>query len=582
MSANATSTTTSSETSTASTSASPRPSHRGKLRNLGLIFIVAYGLYVVYDFDEATLLPAAVFRFSTSMVGGGLIALDYKILHWRFRNKGYESAEYKTEREIVHRRAAKALLWIASFQGGIYVKAAQHLASLRYIIPDVFVDTLQQLQDRAPSKEYKVVRKIIKQEFGKDPHDLFAEFDETPFAAASIAQVHKATTRDGEAVVVKVQYPDVSRLFNVDIATMKIISTLITVFFDEFRLDWVVEEFKQNLIQEFNFVAEGRNCELTDARFAHRAAEIRCPRIRWDLTTKKVLVMEYVNGAKVNDIPAIKALGLEPAVLGRLISECFAEMVFCHGIVHCDPHAGNMLVVPSPLDKTRPQLIILDHGLYKVLDESFRRSFCLLWKAMVTNDVKLLRLAAVQLGVTEYAEHFPLIFIGRPIDGQNKLGSGMSSEERKRVREGFKKLKMGDVFQFLEDLPRDMLFSIRVLNLVRSLHRDLVGETSPRDRFAIFARYAVKGAYVTSFNEREAEAKRMLDERHKGGRVEVALYGGLSFRRPRTLVETTPDSIVTRIAFIRDFAYLQLNLWLLENIGWAVRWWRYAWSFVGV
>lgn len=110
---------------------------------------------------------------------------------------------------------------------------------------------------------------------------------------------------------------------------MKLISTLVTFFFEEFKLDWVVEEFRQNLLQEFDFEKEGRNCELTDARFAHRAAEIRCPRIRWDLTCKRILTMEFVDGIKVTDIAGLKNAGLDPKELGRLICEAAAEMLFC-------------------------------------------------------------------------------------------------------------------------------------------------------------------------------------------------------------------------------------------------------------
>ncbi|TPX42581.1 hypothetical protein SeLEV6574_g05532 [Synchytrium endobioticum] len=465
---------------------------RKPIRNVLRIVVLGYAVYMLYDFDDALLKAEAFLRSSLSFTIGTIIAIDYKILHWRWVARGYESKEYKDEREVVHKRAARILLWLASKQGGIYVKAAQHLASLRYIVPDPFVDTLQQLQDRAPFRRYKVVRRMIREEFGAEPQQLFREFAEMPFAAASLAQVHEAITKDGEKVAVKIQYPDVARLFTVDITTMKIISILTTFFFEEFNLDWIVEEFKQNLIQEFDFEKEGRNCELTDARFAHRAAEIRCPRIRWDLTKKRILTMEFVDGIKVNDIEGLRKAGLTPEDLGRLITEAAAEMLFCHGVVHVDLHPGNMLCVPSPQNPKLPQLVILDHGLYKVLDEGFRHSYCLLWKAMVTNDIPLLRRSAIQLGVGNYFQYFPLLFIGRPVDGKGKLGSGMNEAEQEQARQNLKNIKMGDIFEFLEALPRDMLFSLRVGNLTRSIHRELLGENSPRQRFAINARYAVK------------------------------------------------------------------------------------------
>ena len=149
----------------------------------------------------------------------------------------------------------------------------------------------------------------------------------------------------------------------------------------------------------------------------------------------------------------------------------------------------------------------------------------------------------------------------------------MNETERTQVRQNFRNIKMGQVFDFLEALPRDMLFSLRVGNLTRSIHRDLVGENSPRQRFAINSRYAVKGSYVISYNEREIIAHKVLEERHKHGRVEKPVYGGLSFRRPRTLIEDIPD-VWPRILFIKDFAILSINLWLIDQFGWFYRWYK--------
>jgi aarF domain-containing kinase len=212
-----------------------------------------------------------------------------------------------------------------------------------------------------------------------------------------------AKTKDGEDVAVKLQYPDVSRLLEVDTSTMQLLSDFASFFFKDFSFSWVVQEFKVNLRSEFDFTNEARNSDLTNERFSHRGLSVRTPRIRWDLTRKRMLTMEFIQGTKINDAEGLKKQGFNPREVGRLLVDVFAEMIYCHGVLHADPHAGNMMVVPSPAGKNKPQIVLLDHGLYRTLDERFRLLYCNLWKAMLLGDVKLLSTVAEELGVAKYS-----------------------------------------------------------------------------------------------------------------------------------------------------------------------------------
>ncbi|KAI8846280.1 ABC1 family-domain-containing protein [Chytridium lagenaria] len=176
---------------------------------------------------------------------------------------------HKAARSIIHQEAAEWLLWLARTQGGIYVKAAQHIASLTYVVPSEFTTTLSVLQDRAPFRPWAVMSSVLKHELQvSDLSQVFLDISETPIAAASLAQVHKAITRDNEAVAVKIQYPDVARLFTVDTSTMQLLSDLANLFFQDFSFGWIVTEFKSSLSTEFDFTHEARNAAMTHERFA--------------------------------------------------------------------------------------------------------------------------------------------------------------------------------------------------------------------------------------------------------------------------------------------------------------------------
>jgi aarF domain-containing kinase len=175
-----------------------------------------------------------------------LCMADYKLLHARYYFSGYDSDEYMSARKVVHARSAQRLLSLCKLHGGIYIKAGQHMASLSFIIPTEFTDTLSVLQDRAPFHAYDEVERTFHQDFGMKISDAFSSFEERPIAAASIAQVHKATLRGtGETVAVKVQHADVSRLFGVDMWTMESLTKLAShLFGSDFELSWIVGEFR--------------------------------------------------------------------------------------------------------------------------------------------------------------------------------------------------------------------------------------------------------------------------------------------------------------------------------------------------
>ncbi|KAF9351219.1 hypothetical protein BGX26_010726 [Mortierella sp. AD094] len=464
--------------------------------------------------EQATIYSAGIFRSAATFITGCLCMADYKILHLRYISVGYTSDTYKAERKVVHQRCADRLLGLCRLNTGIYCKAGQHVASLTYVVPPEYTNTLSVLQDRAPFKSMKEVEQIFQEEFGQHPLDLFREFESVPMAAASLAQVHRAVTMDGRLAAVKVQYNDVSRLFQTDMWTMQTLSNMVGFLFPEFELGWVVEEFRDNLTAEFDFTIEARNGEATKERFKNRS-DFYVPEIYWDLSSKKILTMEFIEGVKVNDLESLEKLGVSPKWVRTTLLEVFAEMVFQHGVVHCDPHAGNILVAKDKRTG-KGKFVLLDHGLYRTLDETFRYNYCQLWRALILNDNELLVRAATNIGIPEqYIEFIPLIFIQRPASSTQKIGEGMTASQRQEVRSSMKNVTMADVFEFLEVLPRDMLLVFRTINLTRGIHQQLGGDNV--ERFHINAMFATKG--VWSETREEEQVRRLKREKRRRDRL---------------------------------------------------------------
>jgi len=254
--------------------------------------------------------------------------------------------------EALNYRTARRLLQLSAAQGGAYIKAAQHLANLGHGTPAVYKDLLGLMQDRAPAVTLDQVEATVRGEFGgRAISELFSRFDPVPVAAASLAQVHHAVTYDGHEVAVKVQYPYLRGVTDADVRTMLDAVRLVEWRFPSFQGVWIVGEFERNIRRELDFVAEAASTERIAALFGARD-DLYVPGVRWDLTTPRVLVTEFIHGCRISDADALRAAGLSPQGVMDTFVRAFGQMIFSFGFVHCDPHPGNALVRVSPAFQT--------------------------------------------------------------------------------------------------------------------------------------------------------------------------------------------------------------------------------------
>ena len=247
--------------------------------------------------------------------------------------------------------------------GPIYVKFGQILSTRRDLLPVDIADGLAGLQDDVPPFDSAQARAIVESELGASIEELFAEFEDKPLASASIAQVHGAVLKSGEAVVVKVVRPGIEAQIERDLELLKSLARLVRRYHpegDRIRPDDIVGEFERVISNELDMQAEAANASLIRRNFEN-SNDLYIPAIHWDQTAHKVLVMERVSGVPVRDIAELKRLGVDLEKLARRGIRIFYTQVFRDNLFHADMHPGNILVDAS--DPDDPTFISLDFGI---------------------------------------------------------------------------------------------------------------------------------------------------------------------------------------------------------------------------
>ncbi len=264
----------------------------------------------------------------------------------------------------VHDRVARGLHDLGIHLAGLFVKLCQVVGARADNFPEPFIRRLARFHDAAPPRAFSEMQARIEHELGRPLGEVFATVDETPLAAASLAQVHRATLRDGTPVAVKVQYAEIARLARVDLACLRIVARIAGRVSRSFDLRAIIDEIAEFVGLELDFVREAAATERVRAAMADDPT-VRVPRVHREYTTGKLLVLEYLDGIKVTDLDRLRAAGHDFGRVARRIGRLYARMILEQGFFQGDPHPGNLLVMAGTV------IGLLDFGLAKELPQGF-------------------------------------------------------------------------------------------------------------------------------------------------------------------------------------------------------------------
>jgi ubiquinone biosynthesis protein len=315
------------------------------------------------------------------------LRLGSALLGWGLRDRGTPNSRAGLSRRL--RPAFERL-------GPTYIKLGQIISSGEGIFPEELVEEFQLLRDRVPPEPFAAVRRTVEEDLGKPLAEVFTSFDRVPIASASIAQVHAATLRSGERVVVKVQRRTVAGLVRLDIAAMSWIAPQLVGRIPVAALTnppALVELFAETIVEELDFRLEAQNMLDIAAVFAGTGQRsIVVPRPHPELVTRRVLVMEHLHGFAWGNAAGMRAAGIDTAAVLRSSLIAFLEGALLYGVFHGDLHGGNLLV---QRDGT---VALLDFGITGRLDERKRLAFLRLQMGATTNNLHVQVSALRDLG----------------------------------------------------------------------------------------------------------------------------------------------------------------------------------------
>ncbi len=269
--------------------------------------------------------------------------------------------------------------------GPIYIKFGQTLSTRPDLVGTEVADSLKYLQDKLPPFSSEIVKNRIEEKFGQKISEMFDTFEDTPVAAASIAQVHKAKLKSGSIVAVKILRPNIAQKYEEDIAFLEYGAEIITRFLKKakrLRPREVMSVFRQSMQLELNLRAEAAAASRILDNFANDAT-LHIPKIYWHLTSDDIITLEWIDGVSIYDRGAIEKLGFDPKDIAAKIAVIFFNQAYRDGFFHADLHPGNILV------RSDGKVALVDFGIIGILAEEDRLAIAEILYAFLKRDYKL-------------------------------------------------------------------------------------------------------------------------------------------------------------------------------------------------
>ncbi len=380
---------------------------------------------------------------------------------------------YSRERlAAIHRKNARRFKRTACQLKGANVKIGQ-LASLQgHLLPQEVIDELRAMRDNGRPTEYPLIANLIQYELGRTPLELFAEFEKTPLATASMGQVHKARLLSGEEVVVKVLHPGLEQSVAIDLWLLRKMLSVLSILVRKIDLLQMFQEIEEPMQKELDLLHEAHSTEEIAGEL--KPLGVLIPKVYWRYTTRRVLTLEYIEGTNLDNLDQIEVWNVDRTNLARTYLNAFLKQAFQGGFFHCDPHPANAFCTPDG------NLALLDFGMVKRLPEVIRLG---LFKEMLGgffNNPKLYADGIIERGVIEEVDRASLEKFASEVFSDPNLRSALFDHDIKRDGD-MRNLssRMGQVLKELQTFktPQDELMFLRALGIVIDVAKLIVPET---------------------------------------------------------------------------------------------------------
>lgn len=438
------------------------------------------------------------------------------------------------------RRFAQRFHALAVELGGLMIKVGQFMSSRLDVLPPEITAELEGLQDEVPPVPFPAIRAVAEAELGASLEKVFLSVEESPIAAASLGQVHRARLRPADAadtglesVVIKVQRPGIDAIVEVDLAVLRKVGgwlSHVRLVSDRANAPALVEEFAQTSLEEIDYLNEAANLERFAADFADDG-RVAVPGVVWERTTRRVLTLEDVTAIKITDSEALLAAGIDPAKVAPVFASVMFDQLFTNGFFHADPHPGNIFITPitDPSAEHPWKLTFIDFGMMGEVPPKTRSGLRKLLISAASRDGKGLVSAISDVGVLV------------PSANTAELERAMTHLFARFGGKGFAELRdvdprefsdfaveFGDVVRSLPfQLPENFLLIIRAMSLTSGVCSSLDAQFNLWDSIEPFATQLLR-------DERGNIVKDVA--------TEVFDVAGVALRLPKRL-----DGLLTRI-----------------------------------